>query len=183
MVSKRLVTVDRAMVHRAVERARAQLPVEEAGPRRPVGESTGQDEAERMVLRLMLANDPAVRGVALDEGLFTRREHRESYRLLAPVLEALAEGEAPDLGWLLSGEDCGDLGPMLSALALEDPSSLPEDSGDPVRRLQAGAIDRRIAEVRVRIAEAERTPAGVPSALLEELIGLERRRRDLRSPQ
>jgi hypothetical protein len=32
------------------------------------------------------------------------------------------------------------------------------------------------------VAEAERTKKGVPSELLEELIGLERRRRDLRSP-
>ena len=76
----------------------------------------------------------------------------------------------------------GRLSAMLAALAMVE-RPLPEDPGEVVARLQAWALDRRIEALRRRVAEAERTPAGAPSALLEELIGLERRRRDLRSPQ
>jgi predicted transcriptional regulator len=70
---------------------------------------------------------------------------------------------------------------MLAALAMAD-RPLADDAAGLVARLEAGAVDRRIDELRRGLAEAERAPGRGSSALLEELIALEHRRRDLRSP-
>ena len=130
----------------------------------------------------MLANHPGVRAAGIGEDLFTRPEHRAAYHLLAPVVAALDPGTPPDLGALLGTRDAADLADMLAALAMVE-RPLPDDPGEVVARLRAWALDRGIEAVRRRVAEAESTSGGAPSALLEELIGLERRRRDLRSPQ
>ena len=98
------------------------------------------------------------------------------------VVEALDPGTVPDLGALLASREAEDLSAMLAALAMAD-RPLPEDPAEVAGRLLAWALDRRIEALHRRVTEAERSPAGAPSALLEELIGLERRRRDLRSPQ
>ena len=99
------------------------------------------------------------------------------------MVAALDPGTAPDLGALLATRDAADLSAMLAALAMTD-RPLPDDPAEVVARLQAWALDRRIeAAYAAGSPRAERTPGGAPSALLEELIGLERRRRDLRSPQ
>jgi hypothetical protein len=70
---------------------------------------------------------------------------------------------------------------MLAALAMAD-RPLADDAAGLVARLEAWALDRRIEELRRKLGEAERTAGGAPSPLLEELIALEHRRRDLRSP-
>jgi hypothetical protein len=128
----------------------------------------------------MLANHPDLLGSGLDESLFTRPEHLAAYRLLAPALASLSPGTPPNLGALLGSRDAADIAEMLAALAMVDRPLDPVE--DVVARLQTGALDRGIEVLRRRVAEAERTKKGVPSELLEELIGLERRRRDLRSP-
>ena len=168
-----------AAVEQASRRAQEEAP---PVPTPPGERLTGEEKAEQEVLSLMLANDPGLRRAGVGEDLFTRPEHRAAYRLLAPALEHLAPGTPPDLGALLGDHEAADVSSMLAALAMAD-RPLPEDASEVVGRLQARSLDRRIEGLRRKVAEAERSAAGVPSALLEELIGLERRRRELRSPQ
>jgi DNA primase len=162
--------------------ARQAAPETPAAPVAAVDRLSGEEKAERELLRLMLANHAGVHTAGVSEDLFTRPEHRAAYRLLAPVVAALDPGTPPDLGALLASREAEDLSAMLAALAMAD-RPLPEDPSEVVGRLQAWALDRRIEALRRRVGEAERGPGEAPSALLEELIGLERRRRDLRSPQ
>jgi len=172
------------VVTTAVERAARQAKPEgpPAAPAPAAERLTGEEKAEQELLRLMLANHAGLRAAGLSEDLFTRPEHRAAYHLLAPVVEALDAGTSPDLGALLASREAEDLSAMLAALAMAD-RPLPEEPAEVVGRLQAWALDRRIEALRRRVNETERTSGGAPSALLEELIGLEHRRRDLRSPQ
>jgi len=169
------------VVTAAVEQAARQGPPEAARPSPAPERLTGEEKAEAELLRLMLANHPGVRSARVSEVLFTRPEHLAAYRLLAPALEALPPGEAPDLGALLGTAEAADVSAMLAALAMAD-RPLADDAVGLVARLEAGALDRRIEELRRRLTEAERASGEAPSALLEELIGLEHRRRELRSP-
>jgi DNA primase len=164
-------------VEQAARRAAPAPPRPTAAPER----LTGEEKAEQELLRLMLANHPGVRFAQVAEELFTRPEHRAAYRLLAPALAALPPGEAPDLGALLGTREAADISAMLAALAMAD-RPLADDAAGLVARLEAGAVDRRIEELRRRLAEAEQASGPASSALLEELIGLEHRRRELRSP-
>ena len=172
------------VVTTAVERAARQAKPEgpPAAPAPAAERLTGEEKAEQELLRLMLANHAGLRAAGLSEDLFTRPEHRAAYHLLAPVVEALDAGTSPDLGALLASREAEDLSAMLAALAMAD-RPLPEDPAEVVGRLQAWALDQRIEALRRRVNETERTSGGAPSVLLEELIGLEHRRRDLRSPQ
>jgi len=164
----------------AVERAARQAGSAPTRPESAPERLSGKEKAEQELLRLLLANHPGVRSAGVTEDLFTRSEHRAAYRLLAPVLAALPSGEAPDLGALLGSPEAADISDMLSALAMAD-RPLADDADGLVARLQAGALERRVTELRRRLAEAESAGKGAPSALLEELIALEHRRRDLRS--
>lgn len=168
------------LVTAAVDEAVRQAPAAPARPAEPAARLTGEEKAEQELLRLMLANHPAVGETRLEEELFTRPEHRAAYRLLAPYLEALPPDEAPDLGALLSSPEAADISGMLAALAMVD-RPLAEDAAGLVARLEVGALDRRIEDLRRRLAEAEKA-GRTSSALLTELIALEHRRRELRSP-
>jgi DNA primase len=144
---------------------------------------SGQEKAERDLLRLMLANHPDIRGAGIDESLFTDRGHQAAFRLLWPALEDLAPGAPPDLGALLGDESAGEVAPMLAALAMSTGPRVEDmDVDETVRGLQARALDRRLEMLRRRVNEAERAGGDTPSDLLEELIALERRRKALRSP-
>jgi DNA primase len=168
------------VVAAAVEQAARQVPSPEFRSTPAPERLSGEEKAEQELLRLMLANHPGVRSAGVSESLFTRAEHRAAYRLLAPVLEVLPPGEAPDLGALLGTREAADVSEMLAALAMAD-RPLADDAAGLVARQEAGALDRRIEELRRRLAEAERASGAPPSSLLEELIALEHRRRDLRS--
>lgn len=175
LVSRR-TGVDLDVVVRAVEAAVSGAdrprPVS-APPARPL---QGVEKAERELLRLLLANDPGVRRLDLT-GMFSRDEHRTAYDLLVPVVQALDPGLPPDLGSLL-GDDDGDVAVMLRGLAfLETP--LPE-ADEVVRKVQVGALERRIGETRLRI-EALAPDSEAYTAGFQELIALERRRRELAS--
>ena len=140
---------------------------------------SGQEKAERSLLRLLLANDPGLRGEEVTADLFTDDEHRRAYELLAPAIDPLEPGEPPDLGSLL-GTDESDLGGMLRALAMQD---RPLDGAvETVKRLKVGHLERRIETLRARLERMnpEREPEDY-STLFGELIGLESRRRELRS--
>jgi DNA primase len=143
---------------------------------------SGQEKAERDLLRLMLANHPDIRDAGIDESLFTGGEHLAAFRLLAPALEGLAPGAPPDLGALLGDEAARQVAPMLAALAMSAGPQIEDiDVGEVVRGLQARALDRRLEQLRRRMIETERAGGDTPSDLLEELIALERRRKELRS--
>jgi DNA primase len=168
------------VVAEAVEQAARQAPPEPSRAEATPERLSGEEKAEQELLRLLLANHPGMGVAGVSESLFTRPEHRAAYRLLAPVLAALPPGEAPDLGALLGSPEATDISDMLAALAMAD-RPLADDAAGLVARLEAWALDRRIEELRRRLAEAERAGGGAPSSLLEELIALEHRRRDLRS--
>jgi len=138
---------------------------------------TGAEKAERELLRLLLANDPGVRDLTVDE-LFTRPDHRAAYELLAPSIDALDPGEPPDLGSLL-GDDDSDVAVMLRGLAFID-KPLPEPS-EVVERVQLAALDRRIEELE-RTVEAASADADEYQIAYQELIALQRQRRERREP-
>lgn len=176
LVSRR-TGVDLDVVTRAVEAA---VPGVEAPPRPAVATERlgGVEKAERELLRLMLANHPGVRGGDLS-GVFSRDDHASAYEMLVPVLEALEPGDPPDLGSLL-GEDDSEVSVMLRGLAALD-RPLP-DPREVLGKVQVGAMERRIQELRRRV-ESTDPGSEAYSALFEELIALERSRRDLGSQQ
>jgi DNA primase len=170
------MTVVQAAVDEAVRRTAR--PAEERRPAAvPAG---GQERAEVELLRLMLANHPGLVGQEFDAGVLTVPAHVAAYELLRPALEALGPGEPPDLGSLL-GETEDGLAEMLGAVALADrPLADPEEI---VRKLKAGVLDGRIQVLQREVAELD--PDEEPEAYsgrFEELITLERQRRELRSP-
>ncbi len=175
LVSRR-TGVDLSVVEAAV---RGSLP---APPRsrqsEPMRRLSGQEKAERELLRLVLANDPGLRGESVDADLFADETHRAGYELVAPSIADLPAGVAPDLGSLL-GDDASPLIRLLSELALEDRPLA--DAGDIVSRLRIGRIDERVDSLRRRLEAVD--PNGqsqVYSDTFEELIALERERRELR---
>ncbi len=179
-LANKLIAADVQMVHDAVERARRGRAAPQESRVEPAEELSGLDKAERELLRLMLANDPGLGGVAIDEGLFGRPEHVTAYRLLAPVIEALDPGEPPDLGSLLGNEE-ESVTEMLSSLALAD-RPLAEDPQALVNRIKLGVLDKKIEEVRREADECERTGnPDLASARLKELIALQKEREALRS--
>ena len=93
---------------------------------------SGVDKAERELLRLILANDPAVRHHELGPDLFVRAEHRQAYELVGAAVAALPPGESPDLGAMI-GSDESRSAALLRRLALED-----RPLGDAVVRLHLG---------------------------------------------
>ena len=181
-LASRLIIRDVDTVRAEVERARR--GIERPDPHKPHSseELTGQEKAERELLRVMLANPPGLRRDNLEEGLFTRPEYLAAFQLLAPALAALDPGQPPDLGSLVGREE-SDLGSMLAELAMIE-RPLPEDPGELIRRIGAGALDKRI-EVVAREAEALDRD-GEPEASserLQELIALQRRREELWGPR
>lgn len=174
--------VDMGVVEPAIEQARRGIEAPEPPPRSAAAARrlTGNEKAERELLRLLLVNMPGLGDV--EASVFIAPEHRAAFELLAPVLEGLPVGAAPDLGSLL-GEDDSEAASLLKQLAFER-VPLPEDGAEVLRKLQAGALDRRIAELRRVVADAEasgRTEEA--SEGLSELIALERERRDVWSPE
>ncbi|HSM01780.1 MAG TPA: DNA primase [Acidimicrobiia bacterium] len=150
---------------------------ESPAPRRPpTADLSGVEKAERELLRLLLANDPGVRGADV-EGLFSRPDHQAAYDLIAPTIAAMEPGEPPDLGSLL-GDDDSDAAVMLRGLAFLD-RPLPEAT-ELLRKVQVGALDRRIQEMRRRVEslDSESEPEAYSTAF-RELIALEKQRRDL----
>lgn len=165
-------------VRNAVRAARANRKVETVATLTPAPTQVGLERAERELIQLLLANDPGVRRHDL-AGSFSSPQYQAAYELLAPAVVSLAPGTAPDLGALL-GNDDSPLAKMLRELALGDVP--PGDADELVRKLQVGALDRRIWELRVRLeglpAESEAYTDG-----FEELIALGQRRRQLASQE
>jgi hypothetical protein len=109
--------------------------------------------------------------------MFGRPDHQAAYDLIIPTIAAMEPGEPPDLGSLL-GDDDSDAAVMLRGLAFLD-RPLP-DAAELLRKVQVGALDRRIQEMRRRIESLDsETEPEAYSGAFRELIALEKQRRDL----
>ena len=138
---------------------------------------TGPQKAERELLRLLLANDPAVRRLPVVD-LFTLAEHQEAYALIAPVVGVLPPGDPPDLGALLSSDE-SEIAGMLRRLAFEE-RPLPE-ANEVVDKVQLAALDRRIFALS-RQVQATEADSEEYSSTYAELIALQRERRERQEP-
>jgi DNA primase len=146
------------------------------GGRAPQRRLTGEEKAEHEVLRLLLANDPGIRAASPDRSWFTVPEHVAAFDTLAPAVAALEPGEPPDLGALLGGDD-SDAGRLLKELAMVDRPF--GEAGELSRRVQVGALERRIQDLRRRVESLDPAEEGEEySAVFGELIALERQRSD-----
>ncbi|HSF86075.1 MAG TPA: DNA primase [Acidimicrobiia bacterium] len=176
MVSRR-TGVDLGVVEDALRRSGSPRRATPAAPQ-VERRLTGQEKAERELLRLMLANDATLAAVQIDPELFTNEEHRAGYAMIAPAIAHLDPGTPPDLGALFADEATA-LTRMLSALALSD-RPLSEAAGL-VARLEREQLDDQIDKVRERLAglDPDSDPQGY-SATSQELIALEQKRREVR---
>jgi DNA primase len=180
LISRR-TGVDVDVVERAIGRAAGGRgdpgPAEVTEPERPL---TGEEKAEQEVLRLLLANDPAIRRMEVGPELFSRPEHRAAFEVIGPAVEALEVAETPDLGAII-GSSGGDAPELLRRLAMDD-RPLP-DSGEIMNRVRLGSAERRVAALRaeLQLIDPDADPQGY-SETFNQLIALERERRDLRSP-
>lgn len=147
-----------------------------AGPQ-PYRSGTFRTETE--LLRLMLANDERLASVELSRDLFLSDVTIEAYDKVAGIVSGLAPGEEPDLGSAL-GSDDSPSGALLATVALDaTPLADPEDL---VGLLEVAVIDTRIADVRSQLQKTEDTSDGQGySELLQQLVGLEQQKRELRS--
>ncbi|NQV06895.1 DNA primase [bacterium] len=142
--------------------------------------SGSQPPVERDLLRLVLDNSQAVRGIGIDEHWFTDPMLKAGFAHVASNIAAMPRGQRPDLGALL-GDDESDIGAALRSLAM-DVRPL-EDEEVVVRTAQYEMIEREISRSRLEIASLERDgKSQEASDRLEQLIGLERRRIELRRP-
>ena len=172
--------VEMDVVTRAIDAAvrSADVPIEP--PRRAADQGaplTGAEKAERELLRLLLANDPGVRSLDIGRATFAREEHAAAYEIVAGAIAGLDPGEPPDLGALL-GDDDSEPAVLLRGLAFSE-APLPTDAGEVARRVQVGALDRRIQALRSEVSaiDAEAEPETY-SDRFGELIRLERERRE-----
>jgi DNA primase len=152
---------------------RSEAPPPEQEPRR----RSGVERAERELLRALLANDARLADTEVDAALFMDGLFRDAYLLIAPALAGFPPGEPPDLAALIGEGDAG--GPaLLRALALDAlPISNPVALVD---RLRAWRIERDIAELRRLLDRIDPTQEPETySAMFEQLIALERKKRDL----
>ena len=168
--------VDLNVVEPAVESAaRRSAPAPEQAASQPERRLSGQEKAERELLRLLLANDAGLRSVTIDVTDFTDGLHADAYELLAPAIAALEPDEAPDLGSLI-GDDESEVGRLLKPLAMSDRPL--ENAAELARKVQVGALDRRIQSLRKLVESLD--PSDEPedyATKFEELIALERQRK------
>ena len=174
----RRTAVDLGVVVEAVHRA-GQGPAE----RRPASASparlTGTELAEQELLRLILANHADIPRDAVTAELFTDPEHRRAFALIGPAVAALPPGEPPDLGTILGGDE-SPAAALLRRLALEERDL--DDVDKVLKRLELAAVERRIDGLRVRLQKLDPdAEEGEYSDVFNQLIALERQRRELRS--
>ena len=134
---------------------------------------------ETELLRLVLANDERLADVELSRDLFLSDETIEAYDKVAEIVSGLAPGEEPDLGSSLGSDDSAS-GDLLRRTALDaTPLADPEDL---VSLLEVAVIDTHIADVRSQLQKTKDTSDGQGySELLQQLVGLEQQKRELRS--
>ncbi len=176
LVSRR-TGVDLEVIEQALRRRSPQEGREGASSRPE--RLSGQERAERELLRLLLANDAGIPRDELGPELFDTGVHLRAFERVGPLVLGLRAGVTPDLGAAL-GDDQSEAGTLLRELALVS-RPLP-DAVDVVKKLKVGAVERRIDSVRRRLEDLDpEADAQVYSECFAELIALERERRQLRS--
>jgi hypothetical protein len=135
---------------------------------------SGSEQAERELLRLMLANDGRLPLDDLDLDLFSLAEHRAYFEAVYPLLSLTPAGAIVDLAALPEG-----WGDALRVIVLDE-RPLDHDPKALVQRLERWRTERSIGEVRKQI-DAETAGSDTHSNLLRQLIALERRKRELDS--
>lgn len=138
---------------------------------------TGTEKAERELLRLVLANDRAVRVRGDLEHLFSDPQCLAAYRLIRPVVEELEPGVVPDLGGVLGSGDSEEAS-LMSALALVDrPMS---EATDVINRLEVDRLTRRIGELERQLTNLAADTQEY-SDRFAELVALQQQKKQLRS--
>ncbi len=163
---------DQVLVERAVLDAaggRRTAPPTAVTPRR-----SGQERAERELLRLLVANPEPMAAIEVSEDWFTSDEHRAAFARLVPA-KRTDPGDPLDMGALLADDDTPVAG-LLRSLAVDDRPL--DDPHEVVASLRAWAMERRIAELRRRLDRP--VDGDTHSRLFAELIALEQSRRALR---
>jgi DNA primase len=182
MLSRR-TGVDLAVVDSAVTRARRAAAGGNRGsrPGEPERKLTGNEKAEQELLRILLANEEGWREAGVEAGLFTLDVHKAAFEALLPALEGSVPGSVLDLGSLI-GEDDSPEGRLLRRIAFEERPLGQAD--DLVNRLKVGGLERRIDSLRRSLEEIDPdAEADKYSDRFNELIALERQRRELRSEE
>lgn len=148
------------------------------GSARPQPFRSATFRTETELLRLVLANDARLADVDVNRDLFLSDETIEAYDKVAEIVSGLAPGAEPDLGSALGADDSPS-GALLSSAALDaTPLADPEDL---LRLLEVAVIDTRIADVRSQLQRTKDTSDGQGySELLQQLVGLEQQKRELR---
>ncbi len=174
----------RVIARRAgTELAAVQRAIAEAGPRRagrradPGAGSrpSGQELAERELIRVMLANPAELKQLELSPDLFTIEEFRAAFELLRPAVERLPPGEVPDLAAIVEKSDDATR-TRLRQLALDERPLA--DPAELWRRLEVRSLERQIDELKRRLQRLA-PEADDYSQLFEELIALERSKRSV----
>jgi DNA primase len=140
---------------------------------------TGPQRTEREMLRLLLANDPAVRKLDVTSDLFSEPSYRAAFEVVKELIEPLEPGAVTDLGSEIGSDDQPEAA-LLRMLAMQQ-RPLP-DADDVLKRLKQEAVERRIEEVQAELASMD-AAADVQgySERFERLIALQNERRELRS--
>jgi DNA primase len=140
---------------------------------------TGPQRTEREMLRLLLANDPAVRALDVTADLFSEPSYRAAFEVINEAVDPLEPGVVPDLGTEIGSDDQPEAA-LLRMLAMQQ-RPLP-DADDVMKRLKQEAVERRIEEVQTELAaiDADIDAQGY-SERFERLIALQNERRELRS--
>ncbi|MDH3306064.1 MAG: toprim domain-containing protein [Acidimicrobiia bacterium] len=125
---------------------------------------SGQDKAERDLLRLAVAGRLA--GRTVEPALFGRPDHRHVFELIRT--------EAADGSVDLSGVEDEAVAGFLRTLVMDD--SPEADLEELLARLELAALDRSMDEIGKRLEQTDPTDQS-HSQLLSELIALERTRR------
>jgi DNA primase len=169
-----LPRVEEAIATAGRARRREQPPTQQPRRRRRL---TGPERAEQELLRLVLANDRAVRTFGDLEPLFSDQRHLAAYRLVKPVVESLEPGVVPDLGGALGANDSEEA-TLLSELALVDRDLY--EAGEVVNRLEVERLTRRIAELE-RVLANMGPDEQEYSDRFAELVALQQQKKQLRS--
>ncbi len=152
-------------------------PPEETGERPAVRSPLYRTELE--LIRVMLANDERLADVEVTPDLFASDETAAMYARVVEMAADVRPGNPLDLGAAI-GSDESPIAARLRELALDErPLSDPDEL---VARLEVGKIDVEIARVRRNLQAMDQSAdTQVYSELLQQLIALERDKRNRRS--
>lgn len=173
VIVSRRTGVDLELVESAVARSsRARKPEHRREPRQGARRRlSGTEKAEQELLRLVMANTPAIRALDLSPELFTDDLHRNAFELAWAEVGPLSPGAVPDLGKVIGrGETAATQ--ILAELALRDtPTS---DPVEVINRLKVAGLNRRIEELQRLVDQGD-------SDRLHELLALQQEKQSLRS--